>query len=96
MFLSLGSDWGNQRPGTGPRPLSLFRPLTKKILVQLIPREPAKPPRVQKSYFCKTQMILETGFLGTDETVILISYKPKLIAEKKEMTFRIRSYSFTT
>lgn len=41
-------------------------------------------------------MILETGFLGTDETVILISYKPKLIAKKKEMTFRIRSYSFTT
>ena len=42
-------------------------------------------------------MMLETGFLGTEETVILTGYKPKLTAKNKKMTkIRIRSYSFTT
>ena len=89
MFLCLSSDWGNQRPGTGPRPLSLFRPLTKNTLVQVTPREPAKCPRVQKSYFCKTQMMLETGFLGTEETVILTGYKPKLTAKKTKRWLKL-------
>ena len=29
-------------------------------------------------------MMLETGFLGTEETVILTGYKPKLTAKKQK------------
>ena len=29
-------------------------------------------------------MRLETGFLGTEDTVILTGYKPKLIAKKQK------------